>query len=354
MKLTLPAERGNPGLLAQFARIKAMGQAHGGTPLSHAEAIEANPRVIGAIKAAVPAMSMADADINGLTDARYITTQFVPFLRQRSLFYHLVDGGGMTRVGLRQRVGYTTLTATAFITGEGAAVPVSRMEIPGVGVPRSKANAIVVLTDETIRNMGVQGEALISREIRRSLAPAVDAEFISAVVDSSTPALSSSGNAATDAAADLAALLSVVEPTAESRLAWALSPDVGILASTLLTSGGGFLFPDMSPTGGSMLNIEAIVCDALPGGTIMLVDATGLAGDSELITIDASNQTSIEMLDNPTNNSVSPTPTSVVSMFQTDSTALMATAWFGAYRFRDEAVAIMNGVEWGLPTGSGE
>lgn len=344
-----PAARGAPHLMAQLARAKALGQGRPGAAMQHAEAMGADPRVVGALKAAVPAMGMSDADLNGLTDARHITTQFTPFLRQRSLFYALVEGGGMTRVGLRQRVGYTTLAASAFIAGEGAAVPLSRMEVPATGIPRSHANALIILTDDMIRNMGVAGEALISRELRRAIAPAVDAKFIDLIVDSATPALTSAGNTAANAAADLAALLSAVEPTAESRLTWALSPDVGILASTLVTPSGGFLFPDMSPTGGEMLNTEAIVCDALQAATIMLVDATGLAGDSELITIDASNQTSIEMLDAPTNNSVTPTPSTVVSMFQTDSTAVLATSWFGAYRFRDTAVATMSGVEWGAP-----
>ena len=48
-----------------------------------------------------------------------------------------------------------------------------------------------------------------------------------------------------------------------------------------------------------------------------------LADDGQ-VTIDASREASLEMLDNPTNNSATGTATSLVSMFQTNSVALKA------------------------------
>ncbi|MEO3385112.1 phage major capsid protein [Mesorhizobium sp. CAU 1741] len=343
------ATRGEPGLMASYVRHLALANGRPSQAASIAEDARCSDRVVGALKAAVPAHRITDSDLAGLRDANYVSAQFVPFLARASVFYYLIEQGGMIRVPLEQRIGWTTATATAYVAREGAAVPVSRVAVDGTGIERQKVNGLLVLTEDMVRNMGVRGETLISRELRRALANTVDEAFLDAVVDSSTAPLDSTGNPAQD----LAALLAAVEPTIESRLVWAMSPDVAIMASTVTTAAGGFLFPDMGPSGGEMLQTPAMAIDALPEGTIMLIDASGLAGDAELITVDASNETTIEMLDDPIGDATTPTAAQMVSMFQTNSVAMMSTAWFGVHRFRDEAIATMSGVEWGLPA-SGE
>ena len=324
--LSIPPARGEPGLMGQLGRIKALAGNHERhEAITIAESIGAKGRVLDAVKAAVPAHAVTDDDLTGLVDARYITTQFIPFLGRSSAFYYLFDAGGMNRVPLRTRVSWTTATATAFVVGEGAAVPVSRVGVDGLGVQRRRVSSLIILTDKMLRSMGVSGEGLISREIRRGMAKAVDEVFFDVAIDSATPTIASAGNDAWATAIDLRALN----------------------ASTLVTSTGAFAFPDMGATGGDMLGIPAIVCDALEAGTLALVDGTGFVGDAELITIDASNDTSVEMVDDPTNNSVTPTATTMVSMFQTNSTALLGTAWFGVHRIRDNALALLTDVAWG-------
>ena len=49
----------------------------------------------------------------------------------------------------------------------------------------------------------------------------------------------------------------------------------------------------------------------------------------------------------PTMDGTTPAGAAVVSMFQTNSTALRATAWFGATVLRDDAVAEITGISWG-------
>jgi hypothetical protein len=60
------------------------------------------------------------------------------------------------------------------------------------------------------------------------------------------------------------------------------------------------------------------------------------------VTIDASAEASLQMLDNPTNQSTAasggPTPTTVVSMFQTNSVALRATRFVNWVKRRPIAV----------------
>lgn len=53
------------------------------------------------------------------------------------------------------------------------------------------------------------------------------------------------------------------------------------------------------------------------------------------------------MLDNPTNDSVTPTATSMVSMYQTDSVALRAHRFINWSKRRSTAVRWLHAVSWG-------
>jgi hypothetical protein len=340
--LIATAPRAEPGAMAQLARALILGKGALSDSLRFAESLKASERVLNCIKAPVSGMWTGDPNVPGLLDAQHVT---MPFLRPASLFYS-AQAGGMVRVPINERASMIAATATAFVRGEGSAVPVSRMSIEAGAIERSDAHALVIVSDQLLKLTGTAGETMISRELRRSIAPAVDEQFLDVILDDVTP-LPSPGTDAEAAIAAIKMLLAAVSPTVESRLIFGMSSDVALAGSTLTWPAGGFVFPNLRPTGGSVMDIDVIVSAGLPTGTIVLIDATGLAGDSEMITLEASGQTSIALVDDPTGSSVTPAPTTLVSMFQTNSTALKASAYFGAQRFRDNAVAIMDGIEWG-------
>ena len=58
---------------------------------------------------------------------------------------------------------------------------------------------------------------------------------------------------------------------------------------------------------------------------LALVDAAGILMGEGSLELKASRNSAIQMLDNPTNASDTPTATNLVSLFQANSTALMAT-----------------------------
>ena len=348
--ITALAPAPNSALLAVVAKALAMtrggeGGGHAQDALRYAEATGAPVVAQNYLKALVSAGATGDADLAGLADTRTIVTAFISSLRNRSLFYSLLDDG-LVKVPLRTRISSVTADATAFLVGQGAAVPVSRMEIAEADLEPVRAAGLIVMTDEMLRTAGPAGEAMITRELRRVVTASVDDQFLALVVDGSTPTSVSAGNDASAAAADLRTLFQAVGITGESRAILALAPDVALAASTLI-EGGSFVFPDMSPTGGRMINTDALVSDQLAAGTIMLLDGSGIAGNSDTITISASHDTSIEMRDDPVSSSTTPTGTTMVSMFQTFSTAMLAQAYFGAERIRDNAVATVTGVAWG-------
>jgi len=104
--------------------------------------------------------------------------------------------------------------------------------------------------------------------------------------------------------------------------------------------------------GGVFLGVPVVVSDYLPsdtsGGMIVLVNARDIwLADDGQVTIDASREASLQMLDNPTNNSASGTATSLVSMFQTNSTAFLAERYINWARRRSSGVAYLTGVNYG-------
>ena len=76
-----------------------------------------------------------------------------------------------------------------------------------------------------------------------------------------------------------------------------------------------------------------------------------LADDGQVV-VDASREASLQMLDNPTNNSASATATSLVSLWQTNSVGLRAERFINWKKRRAEAVQYMEDVIWGVGGGS--
>ena len=140
--------------------------------------------------------------------------------------------------------------------------------------------------------------------------------------------------------ADLRGLLNTVNLTGAGRLYW-LCARTSPISTTLLATNGNQLFPGMTPLGGEMLGLPALVSRAVPnvGGSpatdsLLLIDAAQIAADAAQIEIDMSNQAALAMDSAPGMNALVGTGASTVSLFQSNCTALMAKVWFGAARLR--------------------
>ena len=311
---------------------------------SLAEANRAPERVVRLLKSAVAAGSWGDPGwAANLADWRVLASGFFSSLRTRSLFFRLLDDRAFQRVPLRTRIGVVTSSATGDVIGEGAAAKVSKLEVGNQGLIPVKARAMIAVTDEIARDMSQAAQSLVSGELRGAVSDAVDAEFLDRIVDTGTLASTASGDAADDARADLLAMLEEVNTTGAGRLFWAMAPDVANKGSALATTTGADAFPDLSPEGGELLRLPAVVCSAIPAGVLHLIDASGIAADAETITLDTSQHATLEM-DTAPAGGASAVQT---SLWQANMTALAATAWFGCERVRDNAVASLSDIDWG-------
>jgi hypothetical protein len=148
-----------------------------------------------------------------------------------------------------------------------------------------------------------------------------------------TPA---SGTAAANVRTDIATLLTALSRTDMdvSQLVLIMPPEMAMQIGLMVTSLGVLQFPNLGLSGGSLLGIPVVTsnCANISGSPasgrmiIAVVANEILLADEGGMSIDVSNQTALQLLDNPTNASTGGTvATAMVSMFQTHSLALRCT-----------------------------
>jgi hypothetical protein len=163
----------------------------------------------------------------------------------------------------------------------------------------------------------------------------------------------SSGTDADSVRADIAALWAEADatnlPTAsavyitDAKTARALS----LLRNPL----GATEFPGVTMAGGSIDSVPLIVSNYVPsdssGSLFILAFASEIyLADDGVVTIDLSKEATIFLDDDAAN--ATPTAAQLVSMFQTNQTAIRAERWCRWQKRRPQAVAFLDGVNWGV------
>jgi hypothetical protein len=280
-------------------------------------------------KGAPDVMVTADADYSSAVRA------FVSTLGTSSVFFRMAQDNAMIRTPLRTRIGLIAADATAWIVGEGSPVPLSRLELSTSVLEPVRCAALIVATKELLRTVTASGQQVFNFHLKLSLSAVVDDYFLQLLVDGTdTPTIASSGDTSDDVMADMRALLLAL-PRSSLTLYLAVAPDVAKRASTFPA-----LFPAMSATGGEMVNLPAVVSASVAAGTILLIDARAIGADTDTIELKTSNEANIEMLDDQN-------VASTINLFESNSSALMATAHFGVEKLRPDACAVLESVNWG-------
>ncbi len=132
---------------------------------------------------------------------------------------------------------------------------------------------------------------------------------------------------------------------------WIMTPDMALRLSLLLNTGGtDFAFPNITVNGGTFLGLPVIVSNSVPHSTsagaivALVVPSDIYLADDGQVAIDASTEASLQMDTAPTNNSATPTATTLVSMFQTNSIAIRAERVINWARARDYGVGYIDNV----------
>jgi Phage capsid family len=342
----------------EFARlVKCYAAERGRVPnaLQLAEKSRAPARVVACLKAAVTAGSTSIGSPSAwgdeLTSYRQLAEGFFTSLRSRSVFFRLLGDGAFARAPMRTTLTFAVSNASGYIVGAGKPKPLSRLDLSAANLEPIRAVAQIVVSEELLRDAGPASEAAFGRELRGAVADTVDAEFFNIIGQNITPTA-----ATANADADLQNVLDDVNTTASGRLYWAMVPSMANRLSTMLTAGNVPMFPTMTPTGGTLAGLPALISTQVPAAagspvanSLWLINAEGIAADAADIEVRMSREAVVEMEDAPAGDAVMAEglgTTSLVSLWQQNLAAILAEVRFAAFRYRSNAVAAIEGIVW--------
>lgn len=320
------------------------------------------------MKATVEAGTTLDATWAApLVDYQNFAGDFVEYLRPRTIIGQFGVGSvpSLNRIPFNVRIAGQTTGGTAGWVGEGAPKPLTAFDFNATELRWAKVAAIAVLTNELIRFSDPSAERLVRDGLASAVIERIDIDFVDPTKAASTnvsPAsitngltpITSSGTDADAVRTDIRALWApfITARNAPRNAVYIMDSTTALALSLMQNPLGQSEFPGLTLNGGTFMGVPVIVSDYMTvdsqGGSVVLVNASDIwLADDGQVTIDASQEASLQMLDNPTNNSASGTATSMVSMFQTNSTAFRAERYINWARRRASGVSYLVDVAWG-------
>lgn len=323
-----------------------------------------DPGVVDMIKAAVVAS-------NTTTDSALIGNEggwadFVEFLRPQTILGKFGNNGipSLTRVPFRVPLITEASESAAYWVGEGKAKPLTKASWTRTELSPLKIATIAVATMEQLRDSSPASEGLIRNSIAAAIVKRADQSFLSATAATAgvspagilngITAVTTAGGDADAVRADVgAAMLSFA--TANNPLdsgVWIMSQARALWLSLMRNPLGQSEFATITARGGTFMGLPVIISNYVDADVIVLVNASDIyLADDGGVSVDMSTEASLQMMDNPTQDSIAATPvaTDVVSLWQTNSVGFRAERTLNWMLRRPSAVAWVDSVTWGEP-----
>lgn len=354
---------------ARYAKCLGAAQGNRSEALEFAKAHYSDmPRVISTLKAAVAAGTTTDATWAGaLVDYAHFAGDFVEFLRPMTILGKFGQNGipDLRRVPFNIQIPSQTSGGAGYWVGQGQPKPLTKFDYANILLTWAKVANIAVLTEEVMRFSSPSVDLLVRNALAEALQGRLDTDFVSpskAAVANVSPAsitngltpIASSGTNAAAVRADIKAIMAtfIAANITPANGVWIMPATVALNLSLMQNSLGQDEFPEVTMTGGRFMGLPVIVSQYVNnsvsgGGMVILVDASEVyLSDDGGVTIDASREASLQMLDNPTNASSDGTATTMVSMFQTNSVALRAERMINWKLRRSAGAAYLDNVNW--------
>lgn len=317
------------------------------------------------LKAAASAGTTTDAAWAGaLVEYQQLTSDFIEYLRPMTIVGRFGQDGipALHNVPFNVSINGQTSGGSASWVGEGKAKPLTSFDFSNVKFDFAKIASIAVLTEELVRLSTPSADTLVRNQLAAAVIERMDTDFVDpdkAKVDGVSPAsitngitsIPSTGDPEQDIEAAFAQFIAA-NLTPKNGV-WLMSSTTALALSMMRNPLGQKMYPDMTLLGGSFSGLPTIVSEYV-GNQLILVNASDiyLADDGQVV-IDASREASLEMLTAPTGAS-GPTAvsTQLVSLWQTNSIGIRAERWINWQRRRDQAVAVISGVNYSTKTSS--
>lgn len=288
------------------------------------------------LKAAVSAGSMKPGSDWGsaLTDFEAAQAEFFALVRERSAVGRIP---GLRRIPFATRLVNQTSSTSAGWVAEGKPIPITKASFAATSIDRLKLAAISVISAELARSSSPDAETTIREDLVAATAEALDAAFFdtaNAGTDAVKPAAVTYG-AETSAG-------SVSDPAAVKTLIKEFEGDLSravIIASPqILVDLAGVELPNVGARGGEIYGVPAIPSLGT-GSRMAIVDPAGIAFSEEGGSVEASGQTSLQMVDDP----ASPQTAAAVmtSLWQMNAVAVRIVKYANWQRVQAGAVRVL-------------
>ena len=369
-------QKSDPGIeFARLAKVKALAFLSQGEhrQVDVAKALYGeNSLVYGIVsKASV----VAGASVAGnwaedlVGDETSVYADFAEFLRPMTIVGKFGQGNipNLRRVPFRTPLIGQTGGGQAYWVGEGKPKPLTAFDFNRTTLDELKVATISVVTEELLRKSSPSADAILRDALAAAVAERIDIDFIDpdkaaaagvspASITNGVVAIASSGNDADAIREDIRALMAtfVAANNPPTSAVFIMSSANALAVSLMRNPLGQQEFPGITMNGGTLEGIPVIVSEyfapVTAGGFVALVNASDIYfADEGGVMVDVSREASLQMLDNPTNDVVTPTATSMVSMWQTNSVAFRAERILNWAKRRASAVALLDEVNWGMP-----
>jgi HK97 family phage major capsid protein len=282
---------------------------------------------------------------------------FAEFLRPLTVLGKLT---GLRVAPARVRQISATSGSTAFWSGEKQPRPISRDTFAGATLELLGVTAILVVTNELLRSSAPSAQSLLSRDLAAANVAAMDSAFLDpanagsagikpASITNGVTKIHSSGSTLAQIDSDLQILIQALSDAGSTLefATWVLRPRTALYLSLLRGTGGALAYPGFSVKGGTLAGLPAVVSAASPsdvgspaeGGSITLLDPSQiLVADDGNTAVEVSKDAALAMVDNPS------APSSVVSLWQTESSALKVTRYANWQRCRAGMAQVLDQV----------
>jgi len=317
---------------------------------------DSTPEVALYLKAAVAPGTITDATWASPLVNQNISNEFIELLRPATILGKIP---GLRNVPFNTKVPTQTAGGTYGWVGESKPKPVTKLAFSSTSLGISKAAGIIVLTKELVMLSNPSAEALVRADMIAGIAQFLDSQFIDpavAAVAGVNPA--SITNGAPTAAATtnpIADIMSLINHFATNNIAVGgvtfIMSAANALSLTFRTNlDGSPEFPGVTVNGGSYKGLTFITSQAAGGNVIALQPALVLYADDGGVSIDASQEASLQMDSAPA--SPADATTVFVSLWQTNTIGLRAERFINWAKANANAVKYLTATAWPAPTGA--
>jgi len=308
------------------------------------------------VKAAVGAgAALTSHWADDLVPYNILQNEFIEYLRPGSIvgkFGGPIPGApgrnypSLNRVPFNVRTSGFSAGLTGYWVQEGLPIPVSKATSFTATLTWAKVGGLCILTNEEVRFSNPAAEMKVRDELAKALNARVDIDFVDpakiavanvspASITDGIAATAPSGTAATNVRKDLATLMALFATNnlEANDIVLIMSATMAAQISMMVNTLGQDDFPNLGLQGGLLRGIPVIVSEYLTSvgspstQTIIMVKAGDVyLADDGAVTIDASSEASVEMLDASLQQSgISGTGASLVSLWQSGLLGLKGT-----------------------------